>query len=420
MSFQRSGCDQLLCRACCSPLNADTDQVIDLGSAPPSNAFLRRHQLAEPEAWLPLALNRCPNCSLVQVSKVHNQVELFGDDYVYFSSYSSSWLKHAKGYAELVVQRLSLNRSTPVFEVASNDGYLLQYIKAHDIPCLGIEPTASTARAARERGILTESVFLGAATARKLVATHGMARLVLGNNVLAHVPDINDFVIGLRTLLESNGTLTLEFPHLLQLVTHSQFDTIYHEHYSYLSLRTVQQVLNVNGLVIWDADKLETHGGSLRIWAKHVADPRPVDPRVAALLAEEDEAGMGCIDFYRDLQRRAEAIKDDLLTFLIEQKRAGRTVAGYGAAAKGNTLLNYSGVRPDLLPFVVDSSPHKQGCWLPGSRIPVLAPIALQRLQPKFVLVLPWNLRDEIEIELRYIGEWGGRIVTAVPRLRIG
>jgi SAM-dependent methyltransferase len=407
------------CRHCATALDETRDVFIDLGAAPPSNAFLRAEDLGRAEAHFPLKVLTCPECRLVQVDELQRHEALFSNDYVYFSSYSSSWLAHARRYVEQVAERLSLGRDSLVVEVASNDGYLLQYVAARGIPCVGIEPTAGTAEAARARGIETIGEFFGTAFARRFAAARRKADLVLGNNVLAHVPDVNDFVGGLREALAPGGTMTVEFPHLLQLVRHGQFDTIYHEHFSYLSLHVVQRIFATQGLAVWDVESLPTHGGSLRVWARHQADPRPVEPSVAALLREEDAAGMRGADFYRGLQARADATKNDLLAFLIEQKRAGKTVAGYGAAAKGNTLLNYAGVRPDLLPFVVDASPHKQGRFLPGSRIPVRGADALKRGRPDFVLVLPWNLSEEIAAEHAYVRDWGGRFVTAVPELRI-
>jgi len=407
------------CRHCRTPLNDPRDVFVDLGAAPPSNAFLRAEDLARPELHFPLKVMTCPECKLVQVDELQRHDALFSNDYVYFSSFSSSWLAHAERYVEQASERLSLGRDSLVVEVASNDGYLLQYMAARGIPCVGIEPTAGTAEAARAKGIETIVEFFGADFARRFVAQRGRADLILGNNVLAHVPDIDDFVAGLREALAPAGSITVEFPHLLKLVQEAQFDTIYHEHFSYLSLRTVQRIFAAQGLAVWDVETLPTHGGSLRVWAQHAANPRPVEARVAALLAEEDAAGMRGHAFYRGLQARADAIKHDLLAFLIEQKRAGRSVAAYGAAAKGNTLLNYAGIRPDLLPFVVDASPHKQGRFLPGSRIPVLAPEALQQHCPDFVLILPWNLREEIAAGHAAVRGWGGRFVTAVPELRI-
>jgi SAM-dependent methyltransferase len=407
------------CRHCATALDDERDVFIDLGAAPPSNAFLREADLGRPELHVPLKVLTCPECRLVQVDEIQRHDALFCDDYVYFSSFSSSWVKHAEAYVDKAVERLRLGRGSLVVEVASNDGYLLQHVAARGIPCVGIEPTAGTAEAARARGIETIGAFFGSGFARRFVAERRKADLVLGNNVLAHVPDIDDFVGGLREALAADGTVTVEFPHLLQLVRHAQFDTIYHEHFSYLSLGTVQRIFAAQGLAIWDVESLSTHGGSLRVWAQHRANPRPVAPGVARHLAEEAAAGMRGAAFYRGLQPRADTIKNDLLDFLIAQKRAGRTVAGYGAAAKGNTLLNYAGVRPDLLPFVVDASPHKQGRWLPGSRIPVLAPHALGERRPDFVLILPWNLSEEIQAGLGPVREWGGRFVTAVPELRV-
>ncbi len=407
------------CRHCATPLREPEHRFIDLGSAPPSNAFLGADALNRPETYLPLKVLACPDCGLVQIDELQRHDELFSDDYVYFSSYSASWLAHARDYVAQVVQRLGLNGRSQVMEVASNDGYLLQYLQQRDIPCVGVEPTESTARVARSRGIETLGEFFGLDFARRFVARRGRCDLVLGNNVLAHVPDINDFVAGLREVLAPEGSLTLEFPHLLQLVRQTQFDTIYHEHFSYLGLHTVQRILRMQGLALFDVEELPTHGGSLRVWAQHAANPRPARDSVAALLAREAAAGMGTAQFHAGLQAGAERIKDDLLRLLIDCKRAGRRVAGYGAAAKGNTLLNFAGVRPDLLPYVVDASPHKQGRFLPGSRIPVLAPQHLLDERPDVVLILPWNLRDEIVAQLQAVRGWGGRFVTAVPELRM-
>ena len=407
------------CRHCRTPLDDARDVFVDLGAAPPSNAFLRADDLARPELHFPLKVMTCPECRLVQVDEVQRHDALFSSDYVYFSSYSSSWLAHARRYVEQVAERLSLGPRSLVMEVASNDGYLLQYVAERGIPCVGVEPTAGTADAARARGIETIGEFFGRDFGRRFAATRRQADLVLGNNVLAHVPDIDDFVAGFREVLAPGGSVTVEFPHLLELVRHGQFDTIYHEHFSYLSLRTVQRIFASQGLTVWDVEALPTHGGSLRVWAQHAADARPIGPSVAVRLAEEDAAGMREPGFYRGLQARADTIKNDLLAFLIEQKRAGRTVAAYGAAAKGCTLLNYAGIRPDLLSFVADASPHKQGRWLPGSRIPVCSPEALRQQRPDFVLILPWNLREEIAAALADVRGWGGRFVTAVPELRI-
>ncbi len=407
------------CRHCATALDEAFDVFIDLGAAPPSNAFLRAEDLVRAEAHFPLKVLTCPQCRLVQVDEVQRHDALFSNDYVYFSSYSSSWLAHARRYVERVTERLSLGPSSLVMEVASNDGYLLQYMARRGIPCVGIEPTSSTAEAARAKGIESIGEFFGTAFAERFAAQRRKVDLIVGNNVLAHVPDINDFVGGFREALAPAGAVTVEFPHLLELVRHGQFDTIYHEHFSYLSLRTVQHIFAAQGLAVWDVERLRTHGGSLRVWAQHQAHTRPIEASVAELVREEDAAGMRGAAFYRGLPARADTIKNDLLDFLIAQKRAGKTVAGYGAAAKGNTLLNYAGVRPDLLPFVVDASPHKQGRFLPGSRIPVLGEDALREARPDFVLVLAWNLKSEIAAQLGYVRKWGGRLVTAVPTLQI-
>jgi SAM-dependent methyltransferase len=407
------------CRHCDCALRDPADVFIDLGSAPPSNAFLRVADLGKAESYFPLKVFSCPECRLVQVDEVQRHDALFSDDYVYFSSYSPTWLAHAQRYVEWVTQRLALGPQSLVMEVASNDGYLLQYLLQRRVPCVGVEPTQSTAQVARSRGIETIGAFFGRDFARQFATSRRRVDLVLGNNVLAHVPDINDFVAGLREVLAPTGSITLEFPHLLQLVQQGQFDTIYHEHFSYLSLRTLQRILAAQQLVVWDVEELPTHGGSLRVWAQHRDHPRPASARVAALCAKEDCAGMGGPGFDRGLQARAERIKDELLSFLIECKRAGQRVVAYGAAAKGNTLLNFAGVRADLLPYVVDASPHKQGRYMPGSRIPVVGQERLQADRPDYVLILPWNLRQEIAAQLAYVGGWGGRLVAAVPSLQI-
>ena len=403
------------CRFCHTPL---TQEFIDLAGAPPSNSFLTREQLDEPEVHYPLKLFVCPECFLVQIDEYKKSGDIFNRGYVYYSSFSRTWLEHARAYVELAAKRLGLNRDSLVVEIASNDGYLLQYVRARGIPCLGIEPSGNTARVARERGIESVEDFFGARLARDLAAEGRRADLILGNNVLAHVPDINDFVSGLPILLKERGTVTLEFPHLLRLVAENQFDTIYHEHFSYLSLTTVQRVLAAHGLTVFDVQELPTHGGSLRVWACHAAEEdRPVSGAVAELLAREQAAGMHGLGYYRGFQERADHIRADLLAFLVEQKRAGRLVLGYGAAAKGNTLLNYCGARRDLLPMVADASPHKQGLFLPGSHIPVVTPDELLAARPDVVLILPWNIKDEIMAQLAPIRAWGGRFATAIPEL---
>lgn len=392
---------------------------LDLGSAPPSNAFLTPEALNAPELFYPLKLFTCHNCFLVQIDELQSHTSLFAPDYAYFSSFSSTWLAHAERYVTLAIDRLGLTRESLVVEIASNDGYLLQYVAARDIACIGIEPTASTARAAREKGIETIEHFFGCNFATEFVQSRRQADLIIANNVLAHVPDLNDFVAGLALALAPKGTITVEFPHLQSLVEHRQFDTVYHEHFSYFSFSTVQRVFAAQGLRIWDVEHLPTHGGSLRIWAAHAASSHSSTRSVSDLVAEEQDIGMGDIGYYRHFQSLADQVKNDFLAFLLEQKRAGRKVAGYGAAAKGNTLLNYAGVRPDLLPFVVDASPHKKGRFLPGAHIPVVDENQLREYQPEFVIILPWNLKGEITEHLAYIREWGGKFVTAVPKLEV-
>lgn len=404
------------CRFCATPLQ---DVFLDLGSAPPSNAFLTAEALNAPEAWFPLKLFTCAKCRLVQVDEVQSHAALFAPDYVYYSSFSRSWLAHAERYVENAAATLGLGHDSLVMEIASNDGYLLQYVAARGIPCVGIEPTGGTAKAARQKGIETLERFFGDAFAGEFVRERGTADLIVANNVLAHVPDINDFVAGLATTLSAEGTVTVEFPHLMELVAKRQFDTVYHEHFSYFSFHTVRQIFSAHGLRVWNVEQLSTHGGSLRVWAAHEHSQHAEAPEVAELLTLEARAGMLDTAYYQGFQAQADALKNECLTFLLEQQRAGRKVAGYGAAAKGNTLLNYAGVRPDLLPYVVDASPYKQGHWLPGSRIPVVAESQLREGRPDFVLILPWNLRSEIVDQLSYIREWGGRFVTFVPDLNV-
>jgi SAM-dependent methyltransferase len=411
----------LKCSHCEAPLE---HQFIDLGHQPPSNAYLSAGsgpgQASGPEVHVPLKVLVCESCWLVQLPSQHRAEELFTADYAYFSSVSSTWVEHARRYVTDMASRFSLNAGSFVVEIASNDGYLLQSVKALGIPCLGIEPTASTAAAARAKGIESLELFFGVETARKLATERRPADLIAANNVLAHVPDINDFVGGFHELLAPEGVATFEFPHLLQLVSGCQFDTIYHEHYSYLSLHAVRRIFEQQGLRVFDVELVPTHGGSLRVFAcRATARTRAVTPRVSTVLEQEQAAGLLTRAYYAGFQSRAETVKLDLLSFLIEQKRRGRTVAGYGAAAKGNTLLNFAGVRSDLLPFVCDAAPSKQGRWLPGSHIPILAPQALKDRRPDFVLILPWNLKAEVMTAHRYIADWGGKFVTAVPALEI-
>jgi len=403
------------CRHCATELEL---QFIDLGSAPASNAYLTRAQLSEPEKWFPLRVLVCTGCWLVQTEDFARHDELFSDDYAYFSSFSQSWLVHAEAYVQRMAERFGLDAQSHVVEVAANDGYLLQYVRQRGIPCLGIEPTASTAQAARAKGIEIRERFFGVELAESLVAEGRAADLTAANNVLAHVPDINDFVSGFARLLKPSGVSTFEFPHLMQLVTHGQFDTIYHEHFSYLSLSAVQRCFERNGLAVFDVEELPTHGGSLRVYAQRKdTAPHPVSPAVAQLLRREADAGMLTHDYYAGFQARANRIKNDLLAFLIDAQRAGKRVAAYGAAAKGNTLMNYAGVRPDLIEFVVDRNPAKQDKFMPGSRIPIASEARLREAKPDYVVLLPWNLRTELRPQLDYVYGWGGKLVTAVPQL---
>jgi SAM-dependent methyltransferase len=403
------------CRHCHHELSL---AFIDLGAAPPSNAYLTLSSLSTPEKHYPLRVLVCEQCWLVQTEDYANADELFAADYAYFSSFSSSWLAHAQHYVANMINRFALTADAFVIEVAANDGYLLQYVKDSGIPCLGIEPTTSTANAARAKGIDIVEDFFGVRLAQTLVEQGKTADLTAANNVLAHVPDINDFVAGFAVLLKPQGIATFEFPHLLRLVSEHQFDTIYHEHYSYLSLTAVHTIFAENGLQVFDVEEIASHGGSLRVYAQRAdTGERAIETNVARLLAIETKAGMTTADFYRGFQAKADKVKNDLLLFLCETKRAGKSIAAYGAAAKGNTLLNYAGVRPDLLPYVVDRNPAKQHKFLPASRIPIVDEIQLQQTKPDYVLILPWNLSTEIKTQLAYIRDWGGRFVTAVPEL---
>jgi len=391
--------------------------LVDLGTAPPSNAYLLAEDLARAEVFYPLKVFVCDACHLAQLEELPPHREIFSASYAYYSSYSPTWLAHARRYVEEITARLSLGRHSFVCELASNDGYLLRNFVAAGIPCLGIEPAQGPAAAARALGVPTEEAFFGRAYAEGLVASRGPADLVVGNNVLAHVPQLRDFVAGVRMLLAKDGLATFEVPHLGRLLAETQFDTIYHEHFSYFSLLAASRVMASEGLRVVDVETLPTHGGSLRLYVAHAGHAAATGPRVTALLAEEARAGLDGTGFCEGFQRKVERLKDDFVAYLIEAKRSGRRVCGYGAAAKGNTLLNFAGVRADLLPFVVDASPHKQGRWLPGSRIPVVAERELAAFRPDDVVILPWNLREEVRAQLAYVGAWGGRFVTAVPEL---
>ena len=406
----------MTCRFCQAPL---THVFIDLFNAPASNSFLREENLAEPEVFYPLKVYVCDQCHLVQVDEYKKSDAIFNSEYVYFSSYSTSWLQHSKQYTDDMVARFGFGPSSLVMEIASNDGYLLQYFKEKGIPVLGIEPTRNTAEIAQSKGIETRVEFFGTALAERLVAEGLRPNLLLGNNVLAHVPDIVDFVRGMSILLAPDGVITMEFPHLMRLVENNQFDTIYHEHFSYLSFLTVQRIFASQGLRLFDVEELPTHGGSLRIYATHEKNTRSTGPRVDALLKEERARGMETPAFYDRFQERALQVKLDLTSFLIEQKRAGKKVGAYGAAAKGNTLLNYAGIKQDLIAFVADANPHKQGKYLPASHVPVVSEDRLREERPDYVIIFPWNLTPEITRQLDYIREWGGQFVIPIPHLRV-
>ena len=404
------------CRHCHHPLE---HIFLDLGFAPPSNAYLNVVDLNKPERYYPLKLFVCERCWLVQTDDYAQADELFSHDYAYFSSVSKSWLEHASQYTDMITKRLGLNKNSYVIEVAANDGYLLKNFVVADIPCLGIEPTASTAVVAEKLGVPILREFFGQSLAQRLVKETKQADLILGNNVYAHVPDINDFTAGLKTALKAGGTITLEFPHLMRLIEHNQFDTVYHEHFSYLSLYSVSQIFAQAGLRIFDVEELTTHGGSLRIYGCHEDDDRQRADMVSELLALENSRGMRSLEAYQRFQLRADKVKDDLLLFLIEQKRAGKRVAGYGAAAKGCTLLNYAGIKLDLLPYVCDAAPSKQGKYLPGTHIPIFSPDELRKQKPDIILILPWNIQAEVEQQLAYVRDWGGVFAVAVPEIKV-
>ena len=403
------------CRHCANELK---HTFLDLGFAPPSNAYLTRADLTKPERYYPLKLFVCESCWLVQTDDYTQADELFNAEYAYFSSTSSSWLDHSARYAKDMTQRFGLNASSMVIEIASNDGYMLKNFVAAGIPCLGIEPTASTADAAEKIGVRVLREFFGEALGQRLAHEGRQADLIAGKNVYAHVPDINDFTKGLKAALKPSGTITLEFPHLGLLLEHCLFDTVYHEHYSYLSLYTVARIFKSVGLRVWDVEKIPTHGGSLRVFGCHADDPRSTSERVTALIADEARQGMQQIDIYQSFQPRVDRIKDNFIAFLIEQKRGGKSVAAYGAAAKGVTLINYAGVKPDLLPFVCDAAPSKQGKFLPGSHIPILPPEALAQHRPDIVIILPWNIAEEVVARQSGIRTWGGRFMVAVPEMK--
>jgi len=404
------------CRHC----NNELQHVFcDLQTCPPSNAMVKPEMINYPETYFPLKVFVCDKCWLVQVDELEKADAIFNNEYTYFSSFSTSWLKHAKVYTDYMTDRFGYNENSLVVEIASNDGYLLQYFKEKNIPVLGVEPTANTAQVAIEKGIENIVDFFGSNLADNQLK--GKADLILGNNVLAHVPDINDFVKGVKIALKPNGVNTFEFPHLYQLVAQKQFDTIYHEHFSYLSLTNLKSVFETQGLEIFDVQEIPTHGGSLRIFTKHKEDnSKKIEDAVHEMLLKESSAGMNSLSYYQDFQQKVDFIKYDFIDFLIQQKRNGKKIIGYGAAAKGNTLLNYCGIKGnDLIEYVVDASPYKQNKLLPGSRIPVFSSEKIAQTKPDFIVIFPWNLKDEISNQLAYAKDWGAKFVIAIPELTI-
>lgn len=404
------------CRNCNTPL---IHNFIDLGFAPPSNSYLDENELNKAEAFYPLKVLVCDKCWLVQTQDYLSAEEFFNDKYAYFSSTSNTWLRHAKEFSDKICDELQLGKDSFVVEIASNDGYLLKNFNEKNIPCLGIEPTLSTAECAKKQGIQTITNFFSLNLANSLTQKGLIADLIIANNVFAHVPDIVDFTKGLKQILKSNGTISIEFPHLLNLIKFKQFDTIYHEHFSYLSLFTVCEIFNNAGLKVWNVEELETHGGSLRIYGCHHEESRRVKPSVTRLLQRESEYGLQDLSVYSHFQTHAEKIKNELLKFLITQKETKKTVVGYGAAAKGNTLLNYAGIKSDFISAVFDASHSKQNKFLPGSHIPIKSPDELMKLSPDYVLILAWNISEEIKEQNRQLKERGTKFVTAIPKIKI-
>lgn len=404
------------CRFCATVL---THTFLDLGVSPLANSYLKEEQLNRMEPFFPLHVYVCAKCLLVQLEEFSTPHDIFSD-YAYFSSFSDSWLAHAKAYADMITARFRLNRTSKVVEIASNDGYLLQNFVARDIPVLGVEPAANVAEVANKKGINTTVAFFGEKTAVDIREDGWIADLIIGNNVLAHVPDLNDFVKGLKILLKPTGLITMEFPHLLQLMEQNQFDTIYHEHFSYFSFLAVEQVFARHGMRLFDVEEIPTHGGSLRIYACHDQDAsKPIGDRARELKSREETLGFGRLNHYRSFGPQVEETKHKLLSFLISAKQEGKRIVGYGAPAKGNTLLNYCGVRTDLIDYTVDRSPHKQGYFLPGVHIPIYAPDRIRQTRPDYLLILPWNIREEVMQQLHFIREWGGKFVVPIPEVRV-
>lgn len=405
------------CRFCSSSLRAS---FVDLGMSPLCQTQIAPHELNLVERFYPLHAWVCEKCYLVQLEEYVSPDEIFSNNYPYFSSFSDSWVEHARRYTEAMSERFNLGSNSLVMEIASNDGYLLQHFKARGVPCVGIEPTANTAEAAIAKGIRTTVRFFGRKTAAEIAQEFGRPNLLLGNNVLAHVPDINDFVGGMSILLAPGGVITMEFPHLLRLMEHNQYDTIYHEHFSYLSFGTVREIFAHHGLTLFDVQELPSHGGSLRIFGRHTSDTsHAITPNVEKLLKTEQEFGLRDMATYARFEARVKETKRNLLRFLIDARDQGKTVVGYGAPGKGNTLLNYCGIRTDLLDYTVDRSPHKKGTYTPGTRIPILDPDRIRETKPDFVLILPWNLEREITKQHSYVREWGGRFVVPIPTVKV-
>ncbi len=404
------------CRFCRSPLS---EVFVDLGLSPLCQTQIAPEQLHVGETFYPLQVMVCSECFLVQLDEYVKPEIIFGKTYPYFSSYSDSWVEHAKKYVDAMILRFGINKDSLVVELASNDGYLLQHFLARGVPCLGVEPAANVADAARRNGINTISRFFGRQVAGEIEAEHGKADLVIGNNVLAHVPDLNDFVSGIVGLVKDEGLVTMEFPHLVRLVESNQFDTIYHEHFSYFSFSTVDRIFAGHGLHIFDVEELPTHGGSLRIYACTAKPGRQRLPRAIELLQRERAMGIESLEYYACFEDRVRKTKRILLEFLIKAKSQGKTIVGYGAPGKGNTLLNYCGIRQDFLDYTVDRNPHKQGTWTPGARIPIRDPSAIDQTRPDYILILPWNLRDEIVGSMAHVRRWGGRFVVPIPEVEV-
>jgi 2-polyprenyl-3-methyl-5-hydroxy-6-metoxy-1,4-benzoquinol methylase len=405
------------CRFCNATVS---DVFVDLGVSPLSNSYLKEKDLRGKENYYPLKPLICRNCFLVQLPELEKAENIFTSDYAYFSSFSETWLDHVKKYADEMVRRFSFDNKSFIIEIASNDGYLLQYFKERNIPVLGIEPAHNVAEVAIKKGIPTLIKFFNAALASELKSEGKMADLIIGNNVLAHVPNLNDFVQGMKILLKSDGLITMEFPHLMRLINENQFDTIYHEHFSYFSFITVEKIFTNHGLTIFDVDELPTHGGSLRIYACHSEDnSKSVGQKVADLKKREEIAGFTSMEYYLSFSERVKETKRKILTFLIDAKNRGKSIVGYGAPAKGNTLLNYCGIRSDFIDYTVDRSPHKQGLYLPGTHIPIYHPDKVKETKPDYLVILPWNLKEEIMEQMSYIRDWGGKFVVFIPGVKV-